>query len=646
MKVFKTNNYTSIVAFFVSVFALLIFSAAFYPTGWNWGFHLLAFYRLEIIIIIPLLMLLIIIPAIQEFFLSKISLYTQWLSQQHRIHRIVITSASLGGLIIAFWIFRVRLYFLGDGQLILRSLHNFNSADVLALAYNREPLIEFCIVFISNIFVFLKRPNPLGDAYIWLSILSGICFVILAWRFVRYYIADRIEQYLLFILLITTGVSQLFFGYVENYPLSSAGILLFLHLGVAYLRGTISVAWVMVAYGVSFTLHFGTLIFLPAFAFLLYSAVKKKQTGELAASLFLTGALVFTLLQISLYPLELFKDVLGGTGRHIVPFSFPLNKYQAYLFFSISHLLDVFNYLFLSCPAAIILLILSSIMIWRKRKTITIESKFLFIAGLCGITFIIILNCELGMSRDWDILAPISLGIPIAAIALWNTIEYERMQKYRILLMLCIVSLLHTSLWVGVNADETRAEERFKILPDNHLWSKHAHLDAYEELAIYHRDRGDYEEAIQYYEKYITLDSTNQRLWRKLADAFQLAGHNKKAIEVYETMLHLGMSHYQIITNLGVLLNNEQRFSEALVLFKRAEVLAPEDPIAKYNIGLTIIKSEQAYKKAIPYFLYAIQLDSTFSEAYNKASQCYFMLGDSTKAYQMIIQLLKLKKIR
>lgn len=644
MKIFKTYNYSHIAASFVFVFALLIFGAAFYPAGWNWGFHFLAFYRLEIIVVIPLLMLLVIIPAIQEILIKRIFSCTQWFSKQHRVIRIVITLISLGGLLLLFWIFRVRSYFLGDGQLILRSIQNLDSANDLAFGYKREPLIGFCIVLLTNFFIILKRSNPIEDAYSWLSILSGICFVITAWRLVRHYAEDRIEQYMLFVLLITTGVSQLFFGYVENYAPSSAGILLFLLLGVAYLRGSISIAWAMIVYGVILMLHFGALIFLPAFAFLLYIAAKRKQTKELGASLFLAGIVFFVLLQLSQYPFELLKDVLGGTGRHIVAFSFPLNKYQAYDFFSISHVLDVVNFFLLSYPAAMILFILSSIMIWRERRTIAIETRFLLLAALCGIVFIIILNCEIGMSRDWDILAPISLGIPVAAIALWKTIEYDRKFRYRILVMLCIVSLLHTGIWVGVNADEMKAEERFTILEDDHLWSKDAHLYAYEVLAIYHKERGNYEKAIQYYQKYTTLDSTNKRLWGNLADAFQLAGHKKKAIEVYKTMVHLGMGNYQILTNLGLLLADEQRFSEALVLFKRAEEYAPEDPIVKYNIGETIMVSEQAYKKAIPYFLNAIRFDSTFSQAYYRAAQCYFMLGDSTKADQLMIQLQKFSR--
>ena len=76
-----------------------------------------------------------------------------------------------------------------------------------------------------------------------------------------------------------------------------------------------------------------------------------------------------------------------------------------------------------------------------------------------------------------------------------------------------------------------------------------------------------------------------------------------------------------------------------MVLFRRAEEDAPTDPIIKYNIGKTIMENEHAYKKAIPYFLYAIQLDSTFSQAYYKVIECYFMVSDSVKANQFIAQL-------
>jgi Tfp pilus assembly protein PilF len=631
----KTYNYSRVAACLVLVFILLILGAAFYPTGWNWGFHFLAFYGLETKIVVPFLILLFIIPAVQNFFINKISLFAQWFSRQNRYVRFFITITALSGLVLIFWIFRVTSYFLGDGQLILRNMQNLGSADQFVFGYQREPLVGFCIVLLTNFFIVLKRLNPTLDAYTWLSIFSGVIFAVAAWKFVKYYAEERTEQYLLFFLLITTGVSQLFFGYIENYTLSSAGVLIFLLLGISYLKGNISVVWVTVIYGVTFILHFGTLIFLPALTFLFYIAVKRKQAGELAASIFLTGVIVYALLQLSQYPLELMKDVLGGSGQHIVTFSLPLGKNQAYDFISSNHVLDVVNFFFLSYPAITILLILSSIMTWGSHRTINNETIFLLFSGFCGSIFIMVLNCDIGMSRDWDIIAPMSLGIPIVAIALWSTIEQDGKFKNQILIMLCVVSLIHTGLWVGVNADETKAEKRFAILADSHLWSKTAHLDAYEELAVYYREQGNYEKVIHYYREYAALDSSNNRILKNLEDAIR----RKKTIRTYETMVHSGKANFQILSDLGVLYAEDKRFSEAMTVFKRAEEEAPLNPIVKYNIGTTFIEGERAYDKAIPYYLQAIQLDSLYSQAYYKAAQCYFMIGDSINAHLLMIQL-------
>jgi tetratricopeptide (TPR) repeat protein len=635
----NTYNLARIAAFFVTAFAFLIFGTAFFPTGWNWGFHFLAFYNIEIIILVPFLMMLFTIPAVQDFFIDRLSLCNFWFNKKPRALQIVLTVAAFSGIFLLFWLFRVRSYFLGDGQIVLRNIQSVASTDQLAFAFKREPLTGLCIVILSNLFIFFKRSNPLLDAYCWLSIISGIIFVIIAWRFVKQYAEERTEQCMLFILLITTGISQLFFGYVENYSPSAAGILLFLFYGALYLKERISISWVIFIYGITLIFHLGILIFLPAIAFLIYFAIKRKQRKEIIVSLLLTALIIFSLLQLSLYPLELLNDVLSGTGRHFVPISSPLNIYQAYRFISLDHAVDVFNFLVLSYPAISILLIISGIIIWRNHKALTIETRFLLLTALCSFMFIAILNCEIGMSRDWDILAPISLGIPAATIALWNMIEYEKKFKHRILMMLCIVSPLHTGLWVGVNADEIKSEERFEFLNDDRLWSKHAHLCAYEELAVYHRDRDDFEDAIQYYQKYITLDSTNKRLYGNLAEAFQLAGNKKKAIEVYETMVNLGMDNYKIITNLGMLLADEQRYIEAMTLFRRAEAEAPEESIVKYCLGQTILISEHSHKKALPYFLDAIHFNPVFSQAYNAAAECYLQLGDSVRAEQLISKL-------
>jgi len=101
----NTYNLARIAAVFIFIFALLIFITAFYPAGWNWGFHFLAFYDIEIIVLIPLLMLLFTIPAVQNFFIDRLSLCSLWFSKKPRALQVVLTFTALGGIILLLWFF-------------------------------------------------------------------------------------------------------------------------------------------------------------------------------------------------------------------------------------------------------------------------------------------------------------------------------------------------------------------------------------------------------------------------------------------------------------------------------------------------------------------------------------------------------------
>ncbi len=41
--------------------------------------------------------------------------------------------------------------------MILRSIQSITSADQMAFAYKREPLIGLCILLLTNLFIFLKQ---------------------------------------------------------------------------------------------------------------------------------------------------------------------------------------------------------------------------------------------------------------------------------------------------------------------------------------------------------------------------------------------------------------------------------------------------------------------------------------------------------
>lgn len=623
-----------IIFFFVGTLTALDLWSAFQPSAWNWGFHFLAFYRVEVRIVIPLLMLLTLVPAVQFFLIDLIRSLVKHLDDRPIIVRWILALFGLGGIAFVFVHFRVETFFLGDGYLQLRSLNLAENTESLNLTgFAREPFVGVLIFQFSHLLDFLDITTTPEDAYLWLSLVSGICFAIIAWKGVRLFASDEADRALLFLFLMASGVNQLFCGYVENYAPGYIGILLFLFLSAGYLKERFSIYWPLVAFGILLPLNFGAIVFVPVLIFIGIVGIRRGELANTFAALFISGIIFAGLLLISGYTPSFFNQIIGETRSNVLSVSGPLDKHQAFHIFSLSHLSEVVNLFLLCTPAAVALLTVAIVLTLKNNKAVHLESWFVLLAMVCGIILISVLNSELGMSRDWDIAAPFTVGIPLAAIALWTGVADDRELRQRILLILGLVSLLQTGAWITLNADEWRAVARFEILEDKHLWGLQACLDAYEELAIYHRDRHEYLQSAACYEQYLGLDSTNDRVRLSYAKTEQTAGNLDKSIEAYKILVRNGSAGTDILAPLGVLLARSGRFDEALSYLKQAEKVAPGSPKIKNDIG-ALFANKKDFARALPYFLDAIRLDENFQGGYLNAAACYEQMGDPPKAQQ------------
>lgn len=98
-------------------------------------------------------------------------------------------------------------------------------------------------------------------------------------------------------------------------------------------------------------------------------------------------------------------DSLGGANlRPFVPLSNPIPPYERYTLFSLAHMLDLFNLIFLISPIALIIPIFA--FRYRKEILVTTWGTFLLISSLCGLLFAFLWNPDIGMLRDWDLFAP------------------------------------------------------------------------------------------------------------------------------------------------------------------------------------------------------------------------------------------------
>ena len=621
-----------IIYFFAGSFIAMDLWSAFEPTAWNWGFHFLAFYGIEIRIAVSLLMLVIMIPPVQFYLIDLIRSIVDFVSDRSPLIRWILGIISIVGMAFVLDHFRASTYFLGDGYLQLRSLKIPKNMENLALAgFARKPLVGFFVFQLCRLFTFLESFTPPEDAYLWLSGISGICFVVAAWKGIGLFVAEETDRVLMFFFLLASGVSILFFGYVGNDAPGYVGIFLFLLLGAGYLKEKISIYWPMAAFGFLLSMNFSAAAFLPAIAFLAYVGIRRGAASEAGGALFISGVVFAAMLALSGYSFSFFREALNEAGTNILSFGSPTGKDQAYGMFSLGHAADVAN-LFLFCtPAAAALLVAAIVITLKKEKALGISEWFLLLAMGCGVGLIVVLNSTLGMSRDWDIAAPFSAGIPVAAIAVWTAVTENRDTRQRALLILGVVTMLQTGSWAALNADAKSAVARFEILEEQKLWGTQACLNAYEELAIYHRDRREFLQAAACYDRYVALDSTSDRVWLNCARIEQAAGNLGKAIDAYKKLVQLKPENPDVVAPLAVLLAQTGRFDEAFFYFQEAEKLSPSSPKIKNDIG-ALFANQKQYSKALPYFLEALRLDPNFKGGYLNTAACYAELGDNAKA--------------
>jgi Flp pilus assembly protein TadD len=623
-----------IVYFFIGAFVAMNLWSAFQPTAWNWGFHFLAFYGIEVRLVVCALMLGIMPPPVQFFLVDLLRSFGEWEGSGPPILRWLLGLAVLALIIFLFVDFRASTYFLGNGYLQLRSLKIPENMDNINLTgFAREPLVGFFVFQLCRVFQFFESISPPEDAYLWLSVISGICFTVVAWKGIGLFVEEETDKILIFFLFFASGVSVLFFGYVENHAPGYVGILLFLLLGAGYLKEKISVYWAVTAYGLLLSMNFAAIAFIPAFAYLVYVAFRRGAAGEIFGALFLSGFIFVAALAVSGDSISFLQQTIRDAGANILPFGGSIGTQQAYAFFTLSHAADVANLLFLCVPAGVVLLVAAIAAVLKKRHRLETSEWFLLLAAVCGVALIVVLNCTLGMSRGWDIPAPFSVGILAAAIALLSSAIDNRETRHRMLFILSVVAMLHTGTWIVLNADARRSVARFETLEDKKLWGVQACLDAYEELAVYHRDHREFVQAAACYEKYAALDSTNGRIWLNCAKMELALGNIGKVIDAYKQLVRLQPTNADFYSSLGVFLAQTGRFDEALDNLQQAEQLSPSSAKIKNDIG-AIYANQKEFSKALPYFLESVKLDPNFQGGYLNTAACYAALGNNEKAQE------------
>jgi Tfp pilus assembly protein PilF len=609
-------------------FASLHLYAAFFPSAVNWGFHHLFFYPTAFRIVVPFLMLLFIIPSVQNAMLRFIQKVMGFVCERSRFQRLF---AIIFVLIIAaamFWFGRQRTFFLGDGFLALRDIPLVKAVSQVPEFSQNAPVPGLLVWLLKQSFTSQLGESSGQYAYQVLSVLFGVASVLVLFQLVRILPIEAIDKTLVYLFIFVSGSTQLLFGYVENYTPTYFGLLLFLWLSLLFLSARTHLIFPSMAFGLLFTFHFGMIWMLPALGLLYYKAFRQRAWIASMASFIATIIWIAFLLWLSGYTADKFYEMFfHKSGSYIVPLIAITTGKQAYTLFSLWHFLEVANLHLLLSPFALIVM---TTLTMRNYKHISLKYStwmFLLLVALCGLMFTFLINSEIGMSRDWDLFSPFTLALITAAAFACVYFVPESEIRRRLMITMVAVTALHSAVWIMVNASEQRSLERFPILPDKRVWGTDAILYGYEDIAVFYRNKGDYLQSIEYFKRCLEIEPANSRVWANIADVYHMHHDMNNATAALEKAVQLGTRDLTVYFNLRTQYKNQRRFDNEIDVLKRILVIDPNLPDVAFDLGTLLGEQKKDYAGALNYFLQAIRLDSTLSEAYQNIGLCYLKLG-------------------
>jgi tetratricopeptide (TPR) repeat protein len=512
-----------------------------------------------------------------------------------------------------FVLLRSEVHLLGDGYLMLREL------AMLATRSGNEPL---ALWWIEQLFrlgaVFSLDAETVFRCY---SYSAGFVYVLLAFSLADELAESAAQRRLLASALLTAGYIQLFCGYIETYPLFFTGILGYVLVGVRALQRGRSPGGAALYLALLTTYHYIAFMLSPSLLVLVWSARRRELGwGRIAMSFLLASAVALAVLYaLGVNP---FAYTEGLRSSHFLPLSGPLDYTQAYLLFSLQHVLDVCNEYLLVAPM-VALVLLGCRIAWRGDAM----QIFLGLAALGPLCFVFCANPEIGAFRDWDILA-----VPALPLVLWTvrSARAEKIGREGLVLLVGAVGL-HLLSWLALNADAPSALARYEMLLQKTPLSQHARSYGWETLGSYYRSAGDRAAAQRAFAMAVDANPDNARHWQALAGEYMELGLRDKALVALRAGLQRDGQNAAMWDLLGTAHAALAAWDSSVVAHGRAVEIDAGNAQLWYNLGNAQLGAGSG-AAAVPSFQRALQLDARRGEIHFNLAQALEQIADEEGA--------------
>ncbi len=427
------------------------------PSNWLWGMSVLRY-----------------VPAAAALLVVTLGLAGVWLlppltdaAVRRRLAaagmvRISLLSAAIAGFL--FFLFRARTYLLGDGLELLRRLHQ---GEIPA---PRSPLFNAVEPVVYRFFIAVGAESTLAGAA--LSILCGMLAVGVAVFFLlRVSLRVGAGGVTMAALFLLTGTMQLFFGYVETYPLMAACVLVFHAAAFDVLTSTsdrerrIPRVVAVLALLLGLVAHPFVVAFLPGGIFLLClrgegvpvpDRRRLLAIGLVVAAIPVASALLFAVNPGWRDPDNSWRflapqEYLWAIRSRILSLNAPRAWADQYRVFSVMQLSDAWNSLWLSGGVAF-----AFGMAAVSRRALRAPATWFGLAGFVAMLLIRLMwRTPLGAMRDWDLFS----GLGFAAAGLAGALVLSGGGR-RMALPATAAGLALLVPWIGVQVSPEAAARR------------------------------------------------------------------------------------------------------------------------------------------------------------------------------------------
>jgi tetratricopeptide (TPR) repeat protein len=161
---------------------------------------------------------------------------------------------------------------------------------------------------------------------------------------------------------------------------------------------------------------------------------------------------------------------------------------------------------------------------------------------------------------------------------------------------------------------------------------------------------GKYDEAIAQYQLFLEKNPQAYQVQLNLADAYREKGDFDKAIELYNKLIELSGGDKVLgkevagkaQAGIGDIYLKQNKLAEAQEYFKKSIESSPKDEVLAYNVG-EIYFSNQNLDEAQKYFELACQIKPEWPDPYVKLGYVYLNKADNATAVKMFEKFLTLE---